>query len=75
MSGRYYSKAQLIFIAVLSVVMVIIVGLGTLVSILSSRRRNRLLTDSDVSQTEYTLKPHVEDVWTTRERYSRISVV
>lgn len=69
-----YSKENIIFISAISVAMVTIIGLGTLLSILSARRRNRKMTQPPENENGYSFTSYLQSAWTTEGRYNPIVV-
>jgi len=72
MSAFVYTRENINFIIGISVVMATIVVMGTLISILLARRRNRDLCDPSLESNGYTLTSDIVDVWSVQGHYNPI---
>lgn len=71
---RTYTPEQVKFIVIITVVMVILAGLGTLFSILWSRRKNRQNDTEGLTRAEYTLTTDLSEIWSVQGHYNPIVI-
>ncbi|KAH3858709.1 hypothetical protein DPMN_101335 [Dreissena polymorpha] len=74
MDGYVYSDENINFIIVISVVMVVIVAMGTGISVWLAWRRNKSLEDNGPVINGYSLTTDIVDVWSVQGQYNPLAI-